>query len=47
MGAVYTIIQDRTSHLKRLTMEKQSWKLFPTPVNYFKDVLSPEQLEVI
>ena len=28
-------------------MEKQSWKLFPTPVHYFKDVLSPEQLEVI
>ncbi len=28
-------------------MEKQSWKLFPTPVNYFKGVLSPEQLETI
>ncbi len=28
-------------------MEKQSWKLFPTPVNYFKDVLAPDQLEVI
>lgn len=28
-------------------MEKHSWKLFPTPVNYFKDVLSPEQLETI
>ncbi len=28
-------------------MEKQSLKLFPTPVNYFKDVLSPEQLDTI
>lgn len=28
-------------------MEKHSWKLFPTPVNYFKEVLSPEQLDAI
>lgn len=28
-------------------MEKQSWKLFPTPVNYFTEVLSPEQLKII
>lgn len=28
-------------------MEKHAWKLFPTPVHYFKDVLSPEQLATI
>jgi uncharacterized protein (TIGR02466 family) len=28
-------------------MEKHAWKLFPTPVNYFKQVLSPEQLAII
>jgi len=28
-------------------MEKRSWKLFPTLVNYYKQVLSPEQLSTI
>lgn len=28
-------------------MEKHTWKLFPTLVHYFKDVLSPEQLATI
>ncbi len=28
-------------------MEKQTFKLFPTPVNYFTGVLAPDQLETI